>query len=130
MQRGIGDALLTFENEVELIRQEYGQGDFEVIYPSSSILAENPVSVVDTVVDRRGTRPVAQAYLEYLYSDVGQELAVKHHFRPRSETVASRHVADFKKIKLFTVDELFGGWRNAQKVHFAEGGVFDSFYAH
>ncbi|MFO1429807.1 MAG: sulfate ABC transporter substrate-binding protein [Candidatus Competibacteraceae bacterium] len=129
VQRGIGDALLTFENEVELIRQEFGQGDFEVIYPSSSILAENPVSVVDTVVDKQGTRSVAQAYLEYLYSEVGQELAAKHHFRPRSETVANHHAADFKKIKTVTVDERFGGWRNVQKVHFAEGGIFDSFYS-
>jgi sulfate transport system substrate-binding protein len=125
VQRGIGDVLLTFENEVYLIKQELGGAEFEVVYPSISILAENPVSVVDKVVDKKNTRKVTEAYLTFLYSEPAQELAVKHHFRPSLEKVRSRHAADFHALTLFTVDELFGGWQNAQKVHFNDGGVFD-----
>lgn len=129
VQRGIGDVLLTFENEVYLIKKELGNDDFDVVYPSASILAENPVSIVDKVVDKRKTRAQAQAYLEYLYSEEGQELAAKHYLRPRLESVAARHSADFKKLDMFTVDEVFGGWDKAQKTHFADGGVFDQIYS-
>jgi sulfate transport system substrate-binding protein len=128
VQRDIGDVLLTFENEVYLIKKELGNDKFDVVYPSSSVLAENPVSVVDKVVDKRKTRPLAQAYLEYLYSEEGQEIAARHYLRPRLESVAAKHKADFKPIELFTVDEVFGGWTKAQKTHFADGGVFDQIY--
>jgi sulfate/thiosulfate transport system substrate-binding protein len=128
-QRGIGDVLLTFENEVYLIQKELGSDQFEVIYPSVSILAENPVALVDKVVDKHKTRTVAQAYLEYLYSEEGQEIAAQHHLRPRLDSVASRHSADFHKLDLFTIEEVFGGWKQAQKVHFSDGGTFDQIYA-
>lgn len=129
VQRGIGDVLLTFENEVDLIKKELGGDQFTVVYPSASILAENPVSVVDKVVDKRKTRPVAQAYLEYLYSEEGQEIAVRHHLRPWLESVAVKHAAEFPKLTLFTVDDTFGGWKKAQKEHFSDGGTFDQIYA-
>lgn len=128
VQRGIGDALLTFENEVFLTRKELGSDAFDVVYPSISIQAENPVSVVDKVVDKRGTRKVATAYLEYLYSEEGQELAAKHFFRPRDTKILARNEATFKKLDLFTVDEVFGGWKQAQAVHFSDGGLFDQIY--
>ncbi len=128
-QRGIGDVLLTFENEVYLIEKELGGDQFEVIYPPISILAENPVALVDKVVDKRKTRALAQAYLEYLYSEEGQEIAARHHLRPRLASVAARHAADFHKIDLFTIDEVFGGWKQAQKVHFSDGGTFDQIYS-
>lgn len=124
-QRGIGDVLLTFENEVQLIQKEFGGTDIEVVYPSIGVLAEAPVTVVDKVADKKGTRKQAQAYLEFLFSEQGQELAAKHHFRPRSEAVAKRYAASFRPLKLFTVDEVFGGWSRAQKIHFDDGGVFD-----
>lgn len=124
-QRGIGDVLLTFENEVQLIQKEFGGIDIEVVYPSIGVLAEAPVTVVDKVVDKKGTRKQAQAYLEFLFSEQGQELAAKHHFRPHSEAVAKRYAASFRPLKLFTVDEVFGGWSRAQKVHFDDGGTFD-----
>lgn len=127
-QRGIGDVLLTFENEAELIKGELGSDQFEVIYPSASILAENPVSVIDKYVDKHKTRTVAQTYLEYLYSEEGQEIAARHHLRPRLSSVMAKHAADFKPIQLFTVDDVFGGWQKAQKTHFADGGVFDQIY--
>ncbi len=129
VQRGIGDALLTFENEVFLIEKELGGETFEVVYPSVSILAENPVSVVDKVVDKRGTRKLATAYLEYLYSEEGQELAARHYFRPRDAKVLARHQAMFRKLDLFTIDDVFGGWKKAQAVHFNDGGLFDQIYA-
>lgn len=128
-QRGIGDVLLTFENEVALIEKELGENQFEVVYPSVSILAENPVSVVDKVVDKRKTRAVAEAYLNYLYSEEGQEIAVRHHLRPRVESVAKKHAKAFPSLTLFTIDELFGGWKQAQKTHFSDGGTFDQIYA-
>jgi sulfate/thiosulfate transport system substrate-binding protein len=128
-QRGIGDVLLTFENEVFLIQKELGSDQFEVVYPSVSILAENPVSLVDKVVDKRKTRAVAQAYLEYLYSEEGQEIAAQHHLRPRLESVIAKHSAEFPKLSLFTIDEVFGGWKKAQKEHFNDGGTFDQIYA-
>ncbi|MEX8503472.1 MAG: sulfate ABC transporter substrate-binding protein [Leptothrix ochracea] len=127
-QRGIGDALVTFESEVDLILGEFGR-DFEVIYPKSTVLAENPVSVVDKVVDRKGTRKQAEAYLNYLWSDAGQEIAAKHHLRPRNDKVLAKHAAEFPKLITFTVDELFGGWKKAQKDHFDDGGLYDQVIA-
>ncbi|HEX7813059.1 MAG TPA: sulfate ABC transporter substrate-binding protein [Burkholderiales bacterium] len=128
VQRGIGDALLTFENEVFLIQKELGGDGFDIVYPSVSILAENPVSIVDKVVDKRGTRKAAQGYLEFLYTEQGQELAAKHYFRPRDPKVLARHQATFSKLELFTVDEVFGGWKKAQAAHFNDGASFDQIY--
>ena len=127
-QRGIGDALLTFENEVNLIKKELGD-QFDVVYPSSSILAENPIALVDKYVDKHKTRAVAQAYLDFHFSEAGQEIAVQHYLRPSVDKVVARHKADFKQLDLFTVDEVFGGWAKANKTHFADGGVFDQIYA-
>lgn len=127
-QRQIGDVLVTFENEVQLVRKEFGQ-NFDIVYPSTSILAESPVAVVDKVVDKRGVRKEATAYLNFLYSEQGQEIIAKHFLRPRSAAVAKKYEATFKPIKLFTVDEVFGGWRAAQKRHFDDGGEFDKIYA-
>jgi sulfate/thiosulfate transport system substrate-binding protein len=126
-QRDIGDVLVTFENEVQLVRQEFGN-NFEVVYPSISILAESPVAVVDKVVDKKGIRKQATAYLQFLYSEPAQEIIAKHYFRPRSATVAKKHEAAFKPIQLFTVDEVFGGWKAAQKKHFDDGGEFDKIF--
>ena len=127
-QRQIGDVLVTFENEVNMVRAEFGD-NFEVVYPSSSILAESPVAVVDKVVDKKGIRKEATAYLNFLYSDAGQEIIAKHYLRPRSDAVFKKYAASFKPISLFTVDEVFGGWRAAQKKHFDDGGEFDKIYA-
>lgn len=127
-QRKIGDALATFESEVPLITREFGN-DYEVVYPGWSILAENPVSVVDRVVDKRGTRKQAEAYLKFLWSDEGQELAAKHHMRPRSAKVMAKYAKQFPKLQLFTVDELFGGWKKAQKDHFDDGALYDQILA-
>ncbi|MDP3673286.1 MAG: sulfate ABC transporter substrate-binding protein [Telluria sp.] len=126
-QRNIGDALVTFENEVQLVRKEFGE-NFELVYPSISILAESPVAVVDKVVDRRGIRKQATAYLNFLYSETGQEIGARHFMRTRSENVASKYAANYRPVTLFTVDELFGGWRQAQKKHFDDGGEFDKIY--
>ncbi len=128
-QRGIGDVLLTFENEAALIKAELGADQFEVVYPSVSILAENPVAIVDKVVDKRKTRAAAEAYLNYHFSEEGQEIAARHHLRPRLASVAAKHASEFKPLQLFTVDELFGGWQKTQKTHFADGGLFDQIYA-
>jgi sulfate transport system substrate-binding protein len=129
VQRDIGDALLTFENEVQLIKNELGGADFEVVYPSVSVLVEAPVALVDKYADKHGSRATAQAYLEYLYSDAGQELAAKHYYRPRNEKVFAKFAADrFPKIALFSVDEAFGGWAKAQKTHFDDSGTFDQIY--
>lgn len=125
IQRGIGDVLVGWENEAILSIKESGKGEFEIIHPSVSILAEPPVTVVDKVAKRRGTEAVAKAYLEHLYTPEGQEIAAKHHYRPRLEAVAQKYAADFPKLNLFTIDEVFGGWQKAQKTHFNEGGVFD-----
>ena len=127
-QRGIGDALATFESEVPLILSEFGH-DFEVVYPAWSILAENPVTVVDKVVDRRGTRKLAQAFLQHLWSDEGQELAARHALRPRSARVLAKYAKQFPKTALFTVDELFGGWKAAQRDHFDDGALYDQIVA-
>lgn len=127
-QRQIGDVLVTFENEVNLVRAEFGD-NFEVVYPSTSILAESPVAVVDKVVDKKNIRKEATAYLNFLYSDAGQEIIAKHYLRPRSDAVFKKYAANFKPISLFTVDEVFGGWRAAQKKHFDDGGEFDKIYS-
>ncbi|MBC3864122.1 sulfate ABC transporter substrate-binding protein [Undibacterium jejuense] len=126
-QRQIGDVLVTFENEVQLVRQEFGD-NYDIVYPKFSILAESPVAVVDKVVDKIGTRKVATAYLQFLYSDVGQDIAAKHFFRPRSDAAAKKYVANFKPVSLFTIDEVFGGWKQAQKKHFDDGAEFDKIY--
>ena len=125
MQRGIGDVLVAWENEALLAIKELGKGEFEIVLPGMSILAEPPVAVVDKVVNRHNTRAVAQAYLEYLYTPEGQEIAARHYYRPRLETVAQKYADTFPKIVLFTIDEVFGGWQKAQKTHFSEGGIFD-----
>ncbi|MFZ2170777.1 MAG: sulfate ABC transporter substrate-binding protein [Methylococcaceae bacterium] len=127
-QRNIGDALLTFENEVFLIKKELGDDKFEVIYPSISVLAENPISLVDKVVDKRRTRELAQAYLDFHYSEEGQEIAVRHNLRPQVESIADKHKTTFKQLNLFTVNEVFGSWAKAEKTHFADGGLFDQIY--
>jgi sulfate transport system substrate-binding protein len=126
-QRQIGDVLVTFENEVNLVRAEFGD-NFEVVYPTTSILAESPVAVVDKVVDRKGWRKPATAYLNFLYSEPAQDIIAKHYFRPRSEAAAKKYAANFKPITLFTVEEYFGGWRQAQKKFFDDGAEFDKIY--
>lgn len=128
VQRDIGDALLTFENEVHLIKSELGGDKFEIVYPSTGILAESPVAIVERVVDKRGTRTVAQAYLEYLYSPEGQEIAARHFLRPRNSTVLAKYKSTFPSLSLFTVEEQFDGWTKAQKAHFDDGGSFDRIY--
>ncbi len=128
VERGIGDVLLAWENEALLAIKELGPDKVEIVVPSVSILAEPPVAVVDKVVDRRGTRKAAEAYLNYLYSDEGQELAAKHYYRPTADKIAKKYASQFPKVKLLTVDEVAGGWTKAQKAHFADGGVFDQIY--
>ena len=124
----IGDVLIAWENEAFLANKEFGEGKFETVVPSISILAEPPVAIVDKNVDAHGTRKVAEAYLKYLYSPEGQELAAKHYYRPRDPEVAKKYADQFPKIELFTIDELFGGWHKAQAEHFNDGGVFDQIY--
>ena len=126
-QREIGDVLVTFENEVNLVRAEFGD-KFDVVYPPVSILAESPVAVVDKVVDRRGLRKPATAYLNFLYSEQAQEIIAKHSLRPRSEKAFKKYNANFRQISLFSVDDVFGGWKAAQKKHFDDGGEFDKIY--
>jgi sulfate transport system substrate-binding protein len=128
VERGIGDVLIAWENEAFLAVNELGKGKFEIIAPSLSILAEPPVSIVDKNVDKHGTHAVAQAYLEFLYTDAGQEIAAKHYYRPRLETIAKKYENQFPKLSLFTIDNVFGGWQKAQKTHFADGGTFDQIY--
>jgi len=127
-QRGIGHVLVSWENEALLLSEEMGPGKFDIVCPSSSILAEPPVTVVDKYADRHGTRALAQAYLEFLYSPEGQEIAARHHYRPRLEAAAAKHAAHFPQLKLFTIGEVFGGWKRAQKEHFDDGGTFDAIY--
>jgi sulfate/thiosulfate-binding protein len=127
-ERGVGDVFVSWENEAFLAARELGRDKFEVVVPSVSILAEPPVALVDRTVDRKGTRDVANAYLQYLYSPEGQEIAARNHYRPVDAGIAARHAGQFAKVALFTVDELFGGWAKAQKTHFADGGVFDQIY--
>jgi sulfate/thiosulfate-binding protein len=127
VERGVGDVLLSWENEAYLAVNQFGKDKFEIVYPSTSILAEPPVALVDKVVDRRGTREVALEYLKYLYTDEGQQIAAKHYFRPRM-AAAEKFGPAFPKLKLFTVQDAFGGWQKAQATHFADGGVFDQIY--
>jgi len=126
--REIGDVLLTFENEAALVQKQFPDDALEVIVPSASILVENPVAWVDRNVQRHHTETVSRAYLEYLYSDAGQELAAQHFFRPKNQTVLARYADRFKPLDLFTVSEVAGGWPQAQKTHFADGGIFDQIY--
>jgi sulfate/thiosulfate-binding protein len=128
VERGIGDVLVGWENEAYLALKEFGPGKFEIITPSVSILAEPTVSLVDSVAKRKGTEALAQAYLQYLYSDEGQEIAAKHFYRPRSEAVLAKYANQFSKVSLFTIGDVFGGWQKAQQTHFADGGVFDEIY--
>ena len=128
VQRQIGDVLIAWENEAFLALKEFGADKFEIVVPSVSILAEPPVTVVDKVVDKRGTREVAEAYLKYLYSDEGQEIAGKHFYRPRNQKIAAKYAKQFPKIQLFTIDEKFGGWTKAHDEHFADGKIFDQIY--
>lgn len=128
VERGIGDVLISWENEAYLSVKELGPDKFEIITPSISILAEPPVAVVDKVVDKRGTRKVATAYLEYLYTPEGQEIAAKNYYRPIDKAVAAKYAKQFATIKLINIDDAFGGWSKAQKTHFADGGVFDRIY--
>jgi sulfate/thiosulfate-binding protein len=128
VQREIGDVLIAWENEAFLSRKELGPDKVEIVVPSMSILAEPPVAVVDKVVDKKGTRTVAEAYLKYLYTPEGQEIAAKNYYRPRMESVAKKYASTFPKLKLVTVDDVFGGWQKAQKQFFADGGIFDQIY--
>ena len=124
-QNRIGDVLLAWENEALLAVEELGEDQVDLVVPSLSILAEPTVAVVDAVVDRRGTREIAEAYVQFLYGEAAQEMAARHHYRPRLAAVASRHRAEFPEVRLFTIAEVFGGWQRAQAEHFADGGVFD-----
>jgi len=128
VERGLGDVLIAWENEALLAVGELGKDRFEIVYPSLSILAEPPVAVVDKVVEKRGTRLTAQAYLDYLYSEEGQAIAAKHHYRPTSAKIAAQNAKQFPKLKLVTIDDTFGGWAKAQKTHFSDGGTFDQIY--
>ena len=128
VQRGIGDVLIAWENEAYLSLKEFGPDKFEIVNPSVSILAEPPVAVVDKIVDEHGTRAVAEAYLKYLYTPEGQEVAARNYYRPRLKEVAEKYASKFPTIKLFTIDEAFGGWSKAQPTHFDNGGVFDQIY--
>ena len=124
----IGDVLLTFEDEAALVQKEFPDDQLEVVLPPVSILAENPVAWVDHNVERHHTEAVARAYLEYLYSDEGQELAAQHFFRPKNQAILARYSTRYKPLELFTVDEVAGGWAKAQQTHFADGGIFDQIY--
>ncbi|ABS66642.1 sulfate ABC transporter substrate-binding protein [Xanthobacter versatilis] len=125
VERGIGDVLIAWENEAYLSVNELGPDKFDIITPSVSILAEPPVAVVDKVVDKKGTRAISEAYLNFLYTPAGQEIAAKNYYRPRNEVVAAKFKDKFAPVELFTIDQVFGGWQKAQKTHFADGGVFD-----
>ena len=120
--------LVAWENEALMAEKEMGAGKFEVVLPSVSVLAEPPVAVVDAVAKKHGTEAVAKAYMEFLYTPEAQEIAAKHYYRPRLDAVAQKYAAQFPKLQLFTVDEVFGGWQKAQSRHFADGGVFDEIY--
>lgn len=128
VEREIGDVLIAWENEAFLALNELGKDQFEIVVPSLSILAEPPVAVVDETAEKHGTTEVAKAYIDYLYTEEGQEIAAKNYYRPRSEKIAEKYDDQFPEIKLFTIDELFGGWKKAQKTHFDDGGIFDEIY--
>lgn len=127
-QRGQGDVLLTWENEAHLALKEFGAGKFEIVNPSISIRAEPPVAVVDKNVDRKGTRKLAETYLKFLYTPEAQNIIARNHYRPRNEAVAAKYAATFPKIEFLEIDRDFGGWKNAQKAHFANGGLFDKIF--
>ncbi len=129
VERGLGDVLLAWENEALLALKELGPSKFDIVAPSVSILAEPPVAVVDKVVDKKGTRAVAQAYLEFLYTPEGQDIVGKHYYRPVDQKAAAKYAQQFPQLKLFTIDEAFGGWAKAQQVHFSDGGTFDRVFA-
>ncbi len=128
VERGLGDVLIAWENEAQLAINELGKEQFQIVIPSLSILAEPPVAIVDKVVEKRGTRLTAQAYLDYLYSEEGQQIAARHYYRPRDPKVAAKYEQQFPKLKLVTIDDTFGGWQKAQRTHFADGGTFDQIY--
>jgi sulfate transport system substrate-binding protein len=128
VERGIGDVLLAWENEAFLAQKELGPDKFEIVVPSLSILAEPPVTVVDKTVDKRKTRAIAQAYLDYLYTEEGQEIAAQNYYRPTLESVAKKYESKFPKVNLIKIDDVFGGWQKAQRTHFADGGTFDEIY--
>ncbi|MEA2867997.1 MAG: sulfate/thiosulfate transport system substrate-binding protein [Bradyrhizobium sp.] len=128
VERGVGDVLLAWENEAFLAQREFGKDKFEIVSPPLSILAEPPLSIVDAVADRKGTRAVAEAYLKYWYSKEGQEIAARNSYRPRDPEIAREYENSFAKVELFTVGDVFGGWSKAQKEHFGEGGIFDQIY--
>jgi sulfate/thiosulfate-binding protein len=128
VQRGIGDVLLGWENEAIMAVNQLGKGDVDLVVPPLSILAEPPVTVVDKIADKHGTREMAQAYLEFLYTPEGQEIIAKHFYRPRLESVASKYASQFPKVNLFTIDDVFGGWQKAHAKHFADGAIFDQIY--
>lgn len=128
-QRGIGDVLVTFENEATLIGKELGTSDFDVVYPSTSVEAAPPVAVVDSVVEKRGARKVAEAYLNFLFTPPAQEIMAKHNFRPSDPSVLAKHAGDFPPIKTFKVEDLLGSWADVQKTHFANGGIYDQIVA-
>jgi sulfate transport system substrate-binding protein len=127
-QRGIGDVLIAWENEAFLLVKELGKDKFELVTPSLSILAEPPVALVEKVANKRGTKKVAEAYLQFLYTPAGQEIVAKHHFRPRSEAVAKKYAGVFPQLKLVTIDGEFGGWQKAQKAHFEDNAIYDQIY--
>ena len=128
VERGIGDVLIAWENEAFLAVNEIGKDRFEIVVPSVSILAEPPVTVVDKVAKKHGTAEIAQAYLEYLYTEEGQEIIAQNYYRPRSEAVLKKYTDRFPQIPLFTIDEVSGGWQKAQAAHFTDGGIFDQIF--
>jgi sulfate transport system substrate-binding protein len=128
VERGVGDVLLAWENEAFLAIKEFGKDKFEIVAPPLSILAEPPLAIVDSVVDKKGTRAAADAYLKYWYTKEGQDIAARNSYRPRDPEVAKKYETSFAKVDLFTIDDVFGGWTRAQKEHFAEGGIFDQIY--
>jgi sulfate/thiosulfate transport system substrate-binding protein len=128
VERGVGDVLLAWENEAYLAVKEFGKDKFEIVVPSLSILAEPPVAIVDKVVDRKGTRAAADAYLKYWYTKEGQDIAARNFYRPRDPDIAKKYADSFAKVDLFTIDDVFGGWTKAQKEHFGDGGIFDQIY--
>lgn len=128
VERGVGDVLLAWENEAFLAVKEFGNDKFEIVAPPRSILAEPPITIVDSVVEKKGTRAAAEAYLKYWYTKEGQEIAARNSYRPRDAEIAKKYETAFKKVDLFTIDDVFGGWTKAQKEHFGEGGIFDQIY--
>ncbi len=127
-ERNIGDVLLTWENEALVTQKTLGKNKFDIVYPSLTILTEPSVAIVDRTVDKNGNKWLAKGYINYLYSPLGQDMAARHFYRPRNEKVLAKYSSQFPKIKTFTIDEVFGGWANAQKTHFVNGAIFDQIY--